>query len=303
MVVVIFSNFSGYLLPWDQLAYWAITVSTSMLNYIPLIGESLANIVRGGNVVGGPTLLIFYNFHTAILPVIIIVLMSFHFWRVRKNKGVVIKENSTPEMVAADPNLVVKEFVVAVSLLAFVLLISIFFNAPLLDRADPAYSPNPAKAPWYFMGIQELLLHFHPLFSAVIIPTLFLAGMIYLPFTNFKTKHEGVWFLTPKGKKLTLIAAVSALIITPTAILLNEFVFDFEGWMGTIPAKISNGLIPFSILCGILGIYFFLIHKKFKPDKSEFILFSFTFLMMAYAVLTFIGIWFRGPGMVLGWPI
>ena len=88
MVLVIFSNFTGYLLPWDQLAFWAITVSTSMLNYIPLFGTQLANFVRGGNEVGAPTLLIFYNFHTAILPLTLVILMTFHFWRVRKNKGV-----------------------------------------------------------------------------------------------------------------------------------------------------------------------------------------------------------------------
>jgi len=302
MVLAIFSNFTGYLLPWDQLAFWAITVSTSMLNYIPLIGTQLANFVRGGSEVGAPTLLIFYNFHTAILPLTLVVLMAFHFWRVRKNKGVVVDQNASKEMVPADPDLVTKELTVGLALIAFILLISVFFNAPLQERADPAFSPNPAKAPWYFMGVQELLLHFHPFFSAVLMPGLFLIAMFWLPFTQFSTKHEGIWFLTEKGKKLALTAVVAAAVFVPAGVLLNEYVFDFEVWMENIPAVISNGLIPFLLTGLVLTAWFLFIKKRFKPDKSEIILFIFTFVMTAYAMLTFIGIWFRGPGMVLTWP-
>ncbi len=302
MVIVMFSNFTGYLLPWDQLAYWAVTVSTSMLYYIPGIGESLTGLVRGGEEVGGNTLLIFYNFHTAILPLSIVLLMAFHFWRVRKNKGVVVSKDADETLVPADPDLVLKELVVALCLIAFVLLISIFFDAPLQERANPAYSPNPAKAPWYFMGIQELLLHFHPFFAAVLIPVLFLFGMFLLPFLKFKEQHEGIWFFNQKGRKLALIAAITAIVIVPAGILINEYFLDFEGWMKNIPPVISNGLIPFIIIGVILTAYFLFIKNRYKPDKSEFILFMFSFMMAGYAVLTFVGIWFRGPGMVLMWP-
>jgi quinol-cytochrome oxidoreductase complex cytochrome b subunit len=299
MVVVIFSNFTGYLLPWDQLAYWAVTVSTSMLDYVPFIGSRLVNFVRGGENVGAPTLLIFYNFHTAILPLTLVLLMSFHFWRVRKNKGVVIPDKEHKVMVPADPDLVTKELVTALVLIAFVMLISIAFNAPLLDRADPAFSPNPAKAPWYFMGVQELLLHFHPLFAAFLIPTVFLAAIIWLPFMKFKEKHEGTWFLTNKGKRLAVVGSLISLAGTLAGILLDEYVFDLSGWMGNVDPLISNGLIPFGILLVLLGIIFWIIKQRFKPDRSESILFVFTFLMTAYLVLSVIGIWFRGPGMIL----
>lgn len=302
LILVIFSNFSGYLLPWDQLAFWAITVSTSMLNYVPLFGDQLATLVRGGNEVGAPTLLIFYNFHTAILPLTLAILMGFHFWRARKNKGVVLPKGSSKEMVPSDPDLILKELTVALVLLAFILVISIFFDAPLQGRADPAFSPNPAKAPWYFMGVQELLLHFHPFFAAVLIPSLFLLAVFWLPFTGFSDKHEGIWFFTQKGKKLTITAAVSALVFVPCGILLNEFFLDFEGWMKDIPQIVSNGLIPFALTGTVLAVYFILIRKRFQPDKSEMILFVFTFVMTAYVLLTFAGIWFRGPGMVLTWP-
>jgi len=262
----------------------------------------LTGFVRGGEEVRANTLLIFYNFHTAILPLAIDLLMSFHFWRVRKNKGVVVAKNADDVMVPADPDLILKELVVALCLIAFVLLISIFFDAPLQERANPAYSPNPAKAPWYFMGIQELLLHFHPFFAAVLIPVLFLFGMFLLPFLKFKEQHEGIWFFNQKGRKLALIAAITAIVIVPAGILINEYFLDFEGWMKNIPPVISNGLIPFIIIGVILTAYFLFIKKRYKPDKSELILFIFSFMMAGYAVLTFVGIWFRGPGMVLMWP-
>ena len=90
LILLVFSNFTGYLLPWDQISYWAVTVSTSMLEYVPGIGKGLESLVRGGKDLGPATLLIFYNFHTSILPLTIVILMTFHFWKVRKAGGVVV---------------------------------------------------------------------------------------------------------------------------------------------------------------------------------------------------------------------
>ncbi|MCB0744603.1 MAG: cytochrome b N-terminal domain-containing protein, partial [Ignavibacteriae bacterium] len=172
-VIIIFSNFTGYLLPWDQLSYWAINVSTSMLEYTPFIGTFLMKIILAGKEVGNSTLLVFYNLHTGIFPILLILIMAFHFWRVRKAGGVVVPKSETEDnYVSTIPNLVAKEFVVALILIAFIFTLSILFNAPLLEKANPNFSPNPAKAPWYFMGVQELMIHFHPLFSAIIIPVI-----------------------------------------------------------------------------------------------------------------------------------
>ncbi len=302
MVLVIFQNFTGYLLPWDQLAYWAITVSTSILQYVPVVGERLMEFIRGGENVNASTLLIFYNFHTAILPLTIVILMVFHFWRVRKAGGVVVAEKSSPDMVPSDPDLVLKELVTALVLIAFILVLSMFFNAPLQDRADPAFSPNPAKAPWYFMGVQELLLHFHPFFSAILIPFLFVGGLIWLPFLHFKEKQQGVWFYTRKGEKLVLIAAVVALITIPAGILLSEFVIDVERMLPGIPLIISSGLIPFTAVFVLFALLLYVVRKKMAPGNNEMILFIMSFLMAAYFIFSLTGIFFRGTGMQLMWP-
>ena len=145
MLTVVLSNFSGYLLPWDQLSFWAVTVATSMLHYIPGVGEWLMRLVRGGNEVGSSTLLNFYNYHTSLLPLIMVILMAFHFWKVRKAGGVVVpggSKNDDKEYVPTVPHLVAREFVVALVLLAVIMMVSAFRDAPLLEKANPAIEPK-----------------------------------------------------------------------------------------------------------------------------------------------------------------
>ncbi|MDB4285321.1 cytochrome b N-terminal domain-containing protein, partial [bacterium] len=171
LLLVLSSNFTGYLLPWDQTAFWAVTICTSMLDYVPLGGVWLQKVLRGGTEVGPETLMTFYALHTTFLPLSFLILLPFHFWRVRKAGGLVVPRPPDEEprerepYVLTIPNLVVREGVTALVLIAAVFLFSLFVNAPLGDPANPGMSPNPAKAPWYFLGFQEMLLHFHPLFA------------------------------------------------------------------------------------------------------------------------------------------
>jgi len=303
LIFVVFSNFTGYLLPWDQLSYWAITVSTNMLHYIPLIGTDIMEMVRGGKEVGASTLLIFYNLHTGIFPLILITIMAFHFWRVRKAGGVILpkqKDDENSEFVTTIPNLVLREFVVALVLIAFILILSILFNAPLLDKANPDFSPNPAKAPWYFLGIQELILHFHPLFASIIIPLTVFILLLLLPYFKNDSESSGEWFLSAKGKSMAIFSAGTSLIITPSIIIIDEYLLDLSIWTPGIPNFISNGLLPFAILIAILSAYFQLIKKKYNATKSESIQALFILITVSFIILTITGIFFRGMGMALG---
>ncbi len=302
---VLFSNFTGYLLPWDQLAYWAITVSTSMLEYIPFVGESLVTMVRGGSEVGASTLLVFYNFHTGILPLFLLTVMAFHFWRVRKAGGVVIAKSELPsdnKMVTTLPNLVLREFVVALLLIAVILIFSIFFDAPLLDKANPAFSPNPAKAPWYFEGVQELMLHFHPLFAAIIIPLMVITTLIFLPYLKYNSPISGKWFLSKKGKLTSRLSVFVGIIITPTLIITDEFYMKGSTLFEAIPPIVSNGLIPFVIISLLLTGYYQFIKKRFSTNKEETIQALFLLVLTVFIVLTLTSIFFRGEGMALVLP-
>lgn len=304
-VLVIFSNFSGYLLPWDQLSYWAVTVMTSMLEYIPGVGDWLAQLVRGGDIVGPVTLLNFYTFHTALLPLAIVILMAFHFWKVRKSGGVVIpggKGNSDKEYVNTVPNLVLKELVIALVLTGLILLLSVFFNAPLLEKANPALSPNPAKAPWYFLGIQELLMHFHPFFAAILIPSLFIGLLIWLPYSKFDKKDPGIWFVSEKGRKLCIKVTVFTIIFVPALVISNEFLPEVLGSASGWKAVVLEGLLPFLVLVFLLWGWIFLLVKKHGFSKNEIVQAIFTFLVVSYLTLMIISIWFRGEGMALMWP-
>jgi quinol-cytochrome oxidoreductase complex cytochrome b subunit len=85
LVLTLLMSFTGYLLPWDQLAFWAVTVGTEMAGYVPFIGDSVQEIMLGGPVVGAATLLRFYVLHVAVLPTIIVMVLMIHLWRWRKD--------------------------------------------------------------------------------------------------------------------------------------------------------------------------------------------------------------------------
>ena len=301
------SNFTGYLLPWDQLAFWAVTICTGMLEYIPGIGTGLQKLIRGGADIGSATLSIFFAIHTAIIPAGLLILMPFHFWRVRKARGLVIprQPDDDPqergESVATIPNLIVRELVVASVLIALILIFSILFNAPLEAKANPGLSPNPTKAPWYFAGLQELLLHFHPLFAVLVIPGVILGMLIFLPYLRYDANTAGVWFVSHQGRKSAVVAAVVAVILTSLGVVANEYIIDFAAWMPTVPAVISHGLLPAAlVLAGIIGFYWW-IKKKYCTINNEAIQAVFVLLLTAFVILTVVGIWFRGQGMALGW--
>lgn len=308
LLVVLGSNFTGYLLPWDQLAFWAITVGTSIINYVPLAGDFLSQLLLGGPEVGPATLLNFYSLHISFLPIMIVMLMSYHFWRVRKDGGLSIprstNETSEPKMerVTTIPHLVRRELVWAVAWLAILLLWSMLIPAPLEEIANPAVSPNPAKAPWYFLGLQEMLLHFHPLVGAVIIPGAALLALALLPFYDITATNVGIYFRSLRGRYLSLLAAGAGLLLTPLWVLLDEYVLDWTGWLPDWPSLISYGLIPLAVvLLGLFGLDD-AIQRAFSANREERILFIFIFLTTALLVLTIIGIFFRGEGMSLYLP-
>jgi len=305
---VLFSNFTGYLLPWDQLAFWAITICTGGLEYIPGIGLWLQKLIQGGPEVGPATLSNFYAIHTAILPAFLLILMPFHFWRIRKAGGLVIPRG--PEQSSGDrgpsvpaiPNLLLREIVVALVLLASVLVFSMLFNAPLGDKANPGLSPNPTKAPWYFMGIQEMLLHFHPIFALFVIPALMLIALLALPYINYELNTAGVWFASTKGRRMALIAGVAAVIGTPLGILADEYLIEVAARLPAIPTWITNGLVPLAVLSAVIVAFYVFMQRKYAAGNTEAVQMVFVLLLAAFLVLTVTGIWFRGTGMKLLWP-
>jgi quinol-cytochrome oxidoreductase complex cytochrome b subunit len=92
LLVTLFLSYTGYLLPWDQLAFWAITVGTNIVSAMPLIGRRVRFVSLGGNLVGENALLRFYVLHCVVLPLIAVFLIAVHFWRVQKDGGLTVRE-------------------------------------------------------------------------------------------------------------------------------------------------------------------------------------------------------------------
>ncbi len=218
-VLVLMANFSGYLLPWDQLSYWAVTIATSMLGYIPFVGISLQEMMRGGGEVGAATLQLFYFIHTSLVPVVLFLLMAYHFWFVRRAGGVLVpgKERSADmdkqKYVPVNPELLVREVAFAAVVTCVLLLFSMVVDAPLGDMANPGLTPPSVKAPWYFLGAQELLLHVYPLVAVCVLPLSIGLFLILLPFGKNKAGKPGTLV-----KTLFLAGAIFLLALTITGI-------------------------------------------------------------------------------------
>jgi quinol-cytochrome oxidoreductase complex cytochrome b subunit len=190
LVLTLLLSFSGYLLPWDQIAFWAITVGTNMATATPVLGNSLQVLILGGNRVGQNALLRFYVLHCLALPLMLAVVLSVHFWRVRRDG---FSASGAGEKIDTWPHLVSREFLAAVTASLVLVVWSVVVNAPLEQLADPNSTPNPAKAPWYFLGLQEMLVYFDPWIAGVLLPLLIIAGLMAIPYLDPNPQGVGAY--------------------------------------------------------------------------------------------------------------
>lgn len=292
LIIVLCFNFTGYLLPWDQLSFWAVTICTEMMDYIPFAGKWLQSIIRGGAEVDSTTLSVFFTAHTALLPAAMIILAPFHFWRIRKAGGIAlpIDNEKNSKKFYAIPDLLLREVVTALVLTALILIISILFDAPLGDRANPGLSPNPTKAPWYFMGFQEILLHADPFLAVCVIPLFLIIFLLLLPYMKYSNHSQGIWFISKNGKQSAIFSSIAALLLSMIAIITNNYLPDYSTLMKGV------------VLVAALFLFYFVLINKFHPDRNEKVQAIFVFLVSAFITCTLTGIWFRGSGMKLTWP-
>lgn len=266
-------SFTGYLLPWDQLSYWAVTVGTNLVHQVPLIGSQLQSLLLGGDQIGQSTLVRFYALHVAVLPLSLVLLLAVHIWRVRKDGfavdrahagafeeeatappfpepsprmpeelygdrtrllGVVDRESVTAEDRPTDdnvftwPHLVVRHVVIFLGVAALVLALGVAFRAPLQDLANPNLTPEPAKAPWYFAGLQELLSHFDPLVAGVLVPLGALLALVLLPYIDRNPSTEA------RRRKVAITVFTIMVVIAVVLTVIGTF-FRGPGWTFVAP--------------------------------------------------------------------
>lgn len=263
LLVTLFMSFTGYLLPWDQLAFWAITVGTSIAGYAPLVGKQMQFVLLGDTTVGQEALLRFYVLHVAVLPAVLVLLIAIHFWRIRKDgglsrpaesekpvmkvrvelqkrvyglqgfvRGPFTKVGNVPDdSVYSWPNLLMAELFVFVLTVSLILVVSLAFSAPLEQPVNVMHPPNPAKAPWYFLGLQEMV-SYSAFWGGIGIPTVFVILLLAAPYIDRNTKGVGKWFARERLLANTIF--LTLVILNVIFIIIGTF-FRGPNWAFVSP--------------------------------------------------------------------
>ncbi len=335
-------SFTGYLLPWDQLAFWAITVGTNIVGYFPLVGKQVRYLLLGGNEIGQEALIRFYVLHVAILPIFLLAVLGIHFWRIRKDGGLSGPEEHgvpsaslpptpiepTPEIIPPDPrktyglmalikgrtpmvdrgpedtlmawpHLVFRLLVLSVLTLAVCMIWSLVADAPLKEIANPKFPENPAKAPWYFLGLQELV-SYSAFMGGVFIPGLTLVALMIIPYIDRDPAGTGIWFHSARGRKIALLAAFSTIAVVSLLLFLNLRTAGLRGLYPAAPQWLVDLINPGSLLLLYLVVFFF-ITGYLTNSLREASIGLFTGFVVAFALLTVVGVYLRGPNWEFYW--
>jgi len=291
LLLTLFLSFTGYLLPWDQLAFWAVTVGTNIASAIPWVGPSMRELLIGGREIEQATLIRFYVLHIVVLPGAVAALFGYHMWRVRKDGGLARADREelleTPRDVAptptktytllgvargtaptvtaktltaadttvnAVPDLARRAMIATLGTIALISILSVFIASPLEEPANPLITPNPAKAPWYFLWLQEIVtdttIHLGSFtingafIGGVILPGLLVGLLTVWPWLDRSPRlATGEWFPPARRTQNLVFIAVMVAILLLTYIGMEmrgpywEFFWPWETWP-SLPSRI-----------------------------------------------------------------
>lgn len=226
---------------------------------------------------------------------------TYHLVELVHGPPATMVEKGPDDTLFSFPILLLIETLLALGLGAVLMLASLLRNAPLEEFANPNLTTDPAKAPWYFMGLQEMLEHGHPTLMAVILPTLMVLFVLAIPYIDSSRLGAGRWFTSARGRRITLYTALYALLVNPTYVLLDNAFPPRELLRGVAPDWVAQFLIPaFSI--GLIALLPLLVLRRWRPSAREVVLAAFTMLLVSAVVFTLTGFFFRGPGFRLYLP-
>lgn len=346
LVLTFILNFTGYLLPWDQLSYWALVIGsniaqspkeiTDILGITGLfdIGAFQKELFIGGTTPGQATLIRVYFFHIMLLPTILTVFMGVHFWRIRKDGGLTVPDNFSPRNPAAAsaenlpsvksyglmalvknktpavdidtentvmswPHLLRAEVAVFMLCLASVVVYAFYIDAPLKELANPLIPENPAKAPWYFLGLQELV-SYSAFMGGIGLPTVALLGLALIPYLDREQRDVGIWFSNGQGRLVALTSLVlgAAVLIGMLAFVVN--LGWFRNWWPDIPQLIIVIINPGTIWVGFVVLWSTFIINKTGSTRNGAIA-MFTLFLISYLIFTYMGTELRGPNWEFYW--
>lgn len=239
-ILTLVFGFTGYLLPWNQLAYWATTVGTEVAGAIPLVGGGIKTLLRGGTGVGGETLSRFFVVHVIILPWTLFAMVAIHLFLVRLQGIATLDRVGTEKEIPKGggtpffPHHVLKEGVVFFLLLGVLITLSILTPFDLGEKADPLQTPHAIKPEWYFLPMYQVLKYF-PKLVGIFIVTLAPLLLFLWPFLDRSPERHP--FKRPVSVTIGVLALLSLLILgmmghwaeTRRHFFRKDFEFDIYG--------------------------------------------------------------------------
>jgi len=358
-VLTLALSFTGYLLPWDQLAFWAITIGSEIAQSPRELTDALGitswcdiggfqkRLILGANQVGQEALTRFYLLHVMVLPLLMAVFLAVHFWRIRKDGGITrpgtlsdartgappcapeagpgssrsgtalnspsrtyglmaIVRGKTPavdrcmiDTIPTWPNALYAIAALTMLTLAVMLALGFFFDAPLKEQANPAVPENPAKAPWYFLGLQELV-SYSAFMGGVAIPAIVVLGLALVPYLDRDPEDVGRWFSGPRGLRVTLSTAVFT-----TMVVIGMLVFTVQygwlrNWYPSLPQIVITFVNPGTVMLAIFTVWSLIITHRTDSTRLG-ALAVFTCFLVAFIILTYFATFHRGPNWGFYW--
>ena len=214
LLLVLFFNFTGYVLRWDTSISWALLVGTNLLKAIPWLGESLYQMAVGGSSIGEHTVVRFYGWHIYGLAVVAVVLGAWHIFRVRRDGGISSKIEETPKPKITREELNRKEVIAMFAVSIILVGLALVFPPSLQGPADFNNIPQDATAPWFFIWMQQLLVSGDALLMGILIPLILLVLLILVPYLlDRRTTGVGEWF-NREGRiaQITVILIILGLV-------------------------------------------------------------------------------------------
>jgi len=297
LLVTLATSFSGYLLPWDQDSYWTVTVGTALAGYVPGVGAALQEGLLGGATVGQPALTRFFVLHVVALPALGLVLLVIHLFRLRRAGGLArppkpratAKAQEDAALVPASPWLTGRELSLALLICIGLCLLSIYIDARLGPAPDLLRPDNPPKAPWFLVGLQELV-SYSALWGGFVLPTL-LVGLLALgPWLDGRTEADGVCLPARRAR----LAALAAVLIPGGAAVAAVL------WWGDPQQGTAAWLNPATVgLAAVLGVA--AATWLWARDRAEVVRSALVGLLALVTVFTVVGWFFRGQDWTLGY--
>lgn len=249
LVVTLFLSFSGYLLPWDQLAFWAVTIGTSMAEAVPpaIVGETVNLLARGAPDIGANGLLRFYLLHVIFLPLVLILFFFVHYYKV-VHFGISLPADEeeigedTANRVPAEkrvyylPDVAIDELSFLTGFTMVTIFLTIFyFQAPLEHIANPQSTPLHTVAPWYFYWLQGLLKIADKFVAGVAVPGILLVLLCAIPYLDMNPSRRG------RDRR---VAIVSGIVAGMVMIILSWMGTPYYAVQGAPSVEIVQKLMP-----------------------------------------------------------